>query len=151
MVRETYSRLMPHSRAIATTESPARRRRRNSARGAHEELDIQLDTQRLEFGAFGVEPALCQYSLFAAHQIPQTRDEILKLRSIGAPKDKWESTRLLFVPFTPSDITTFVAQTIERWLHIGLAAAILGLWQIGYNLTDIDSAFMAVGTASRSV
>ena len=61
--------------------------------------------------------------------------------SIGAPKDKWESTRLHFVPFTPSDIATFVADTTERWLPIGLAAVILGLWQIGYRLTDIDAAF----------
>ncbi len=114
---------------------------RAAARGAHEELGIQLDTRSLEFGAFGVEPTLCQYSLFSAHRIPQTRDDILKLRSVGAPKDKWESTRLLFVPFTPGDVSAFVSQTKERWLPIGLAAVILGLWQIGYSLADIEAAF----------
>lgn len=114
---------------------------RVAARGADEELGIHLDAQSLEFGAFGVEPTLCQYSLFAAQRIPQTRDEILKLRSVGAPKDKWESTRLLFVPFTPNDIAAFVTDTTERWLPIGLAAVIMGLWQIGYSLTEIDAAF----------
>jgi len=123
---------------------------RAAVRGAHEELGIQLDTQSLEFGAFGVEPTLCQYSLFAAHHISQTRDDILKLRGVGAPKDKWESTQLLFVPFAPEDVATFVAQTKEQWLPIGLAAIILGLWQIGYSLADIEAAFSAVNSENRS-
>jgi hypothetical protein len=122
---------------------------RAAARDAHEELGIQLDTQSLEFGAFGVESTLCQYSLFAAHRISQTRDDILKLRSVGAPKDKWESSRLLFVPFAPTDVAIFVAQTKEQWLPIGLAAIILGLWQIGCSLADIEAAFSAVNSANR--
>jgi hypothetical protein len=123
---------------------------RAAARGAHEELGIQLDTRSLEFGAFGVEPTLCQYSLFAANRIAQTRDDILKLRSVGAPKDKWESTALLFVPFTPNDVAAFVAQTKERWLPIGLAAVILGLWQIGNSLLEIEAAFSTTGAVKRS-
>jgi hypothetical protein len=117
---------------------------RAAARGAYEELGIRIDVQNLEFGAFGVEPTLCQYSLFAAQRISQTRDDILKLRSVGAPKDKWESVRLIFVPFTPDDWAAFVADTRERWLHIGLAAGVLGLWQVGYSLAEIDAAFSRV-------
>jgi transcriptional regulator with XRE-family HTH domain len=122
---------------------------RAAARGAHEELGIQFDAQSLEFGAFGFEPTLCQYSLFATHRISQTRDDILKLRGFGAPKDKWESSRLLFVPFAPEDVAIFVAQTKEQWLPIGLAAIILGLWQVGYSLAVIEAAFSAINSANR--
>lgn len=123
---------------------------RAAARGAYEELGIRIDFQKLEFGVFGVEPTLCQYSLFAAQRIPQTRDDILKSRSIGVPKDKWESTRLVFVPFTPDEFAAFVADTHERWLHIGLAAAILGLWQVGHSLAEIDAAFSIVTQSNGS-
>jgi|GEM_PF-6973806 len=123
---------------------------RAAARGAYEELGIRIDFQKLEFGAFGVEPTLCQYSLFAAQRILQTRDDILKLRSIGAPKDKWESIRLVFVPFTPDEYAAFVADTYERWLHIGLAAGILGLWQVGHSLAEIDAAFSIVTQSNSS-
>ena len=91
-----------------------------------------------------------RHALLAAHHVSQTRDDILKLRGVGAPKDKWERTRLLFVPFAPEDVAIFVAQTQEQWLPIGLAAIILGRWQIGNSLADIEVAFSAVYSANRS-
>lgn len=114
---------------------------RSALRGAHEELGIELDAKELEFGAFGVEPTLCQYSLFGAQRLQLTRDEIMRLRNFGIPKDKWESSHLIFVPYEPEQLAAFVVETWDRWLHIGLAAVILSLWHMGHSLDDIDAAF----------
>lgn len=114
---------------------------RAASRGAHEELGIELSAHDIEFGAFGVQPDLCQYSLLGAHRLAYTKDEVLKLRSFGVPKDKWESSRLHFVPYDPDAVAQFAIVHQEQWVHIGLAAVVLSLWQMGHSLGEIDSAF----------
>jgi len=115
---------------------------RCALRGAQEELGLVLNPEEVEFTAFGVEPNLCQYSLFGWCQVNETRSEVEELRTLAIPKDKWENRNLLFVPCKPESVARFVFSNKERWLVFGLVAILLSLFQTGYTKSQVEQAFL---------
>lgn len=114
---------------------------RCALRGAQEELGVVLQTQDLEFTAFGVHTTLCQYSLIGWCCINESAEEVQNLYSLAIPKDKWENRRLHFVPCNPTSIARFVTDHREDWFSVGLGSVVLSLFQMGYDKREIERAF----------
>lgn len=110
-------------------------------RGAQEELGVELKPGKVEFTAFGVYPRYCQYSLIGWSEIDETQVEIERLYSLGIPKDKWENSKLYFIPCKPEEIANFVVSRWDKWFPIGLAAVVLSLFQQGFSPREVDNAF----------
>jgi hypothetical protein len=118
---------------------------RCALRGAQEELGVVLDIKDMIFTAFGVHPEFCQYSLLGTAYVKETKDEVIALRALAIPKDKWENRQLLFVRFTPDDVARFLISTLDRWHPWGLATVVLSLFT-EYDKEVVDKAFWRART-----
>jgi hypothetical protein len=55
---------------------------------------------------------------------PFTFDEIMRRRSVGTPKDEWETKRLHAVEFFPQDIVEFTSSHERRFSPFALIAIV---------------------------
>ncbi|MEV4889742.1 hypothetical protein AB0K48_10175 [Nonomuraea sp. NPDC055795] len=120
---------------------------RCAMRAAQEELGLDLAIDELTFNAFGVEPALCQYSLLGCVHVSESKDEVQERWSLGTAKDKWESKNLIFVAHKPREVAEYVQATMSRWSSIGLATIVLSLYSSGYSHEAVRAKFDNVFTA----
>ena len=84
---------------------------RTAVRGVAEELGIEISPDQVKFLSFGANAVLCEYALCGVVYTDQTEEEILRVRSLGVPKDKWESQKLYFMPFIPETVARFMTSS----------------------------------------
>lgn len=111
-------------------------------RGIQEEIGLSVDIKDIEFTTFGVYPPWCQYKIIGWSELKETKNEVEYIHSIAVAKDKWENNRLIFVPCNPKAIAKFIFETKDRWYDIGLACAVLSLFQVGHSHKEIHQAFL---------
>jgi hypothetical protein len=112
---------------------------RAGIRGFHEELNLDVTSNQIQYTTFGVHEGLCQYSLIGFSRVDYTWDEVIKLHPL-AP-DGWEN-KLVPIPFDPKSVASFVISHWNEWFPIGLAAVVLSLLQAGYPQKEVDAAFL---------
>lgn len=83
---------------------------RTAVRGIIEELGVEVHPDDIKFLSFGVNAVICEYALCGVVQVNYTENDIIRIRSLGTPKDRWENQKLHFVSFTPNDISDFIAK-----------------------------------------
>jgi hypothetical protein len=100
---------------------------RTAVRGLAEELGLEISPDQVKFLSFGANAVLYEYALCGAVYVDQTEGEILKTRSLGIPKDKWENQKLHFVPFKPEAVAEFITKN-KPWSPFAIACAIHALF-----------------------
>jgi hypothetical protein len=81
---------------------------RTAIRGTAEEIGIELDRDEITWLSFGTNAVLCEYGMIGVAHSDFTADEMLRYRSVGLLKDRWESARLHSVRWEPGTVATFV-------------------------------------------
>jgi hypothetical protein len=115
---------------------------RTAIRGAAEELGLELAPEDITFISFGANAVLCEYALCGIAYTNATRKDLEHLRAIGVPKDKWESQRLHFVPWTPEEIAQFIA-THGPWSPWTIVTTVHALMD-AFPIKRIDKAFASI-------
>lgn len=100
---------------------------RTAVRGLAEELGLEISPDQVKFLSFGANAVLCEYALCGVIYVEQTEEEILKIRSLGVPKDKWESQKLHFVPFKPEAVAEFMVRN-KPWSPFAVVCTIHALF-----------------------
>lgn len=79
-----------------------------SARGAKEELGIDIAPDTVTFLALGVHKTTMDPDLLGMVQVPYTASEIAGSMRDGLPRDRWESVGLEFHDFNPAPVARFL-------------------------------------------
>lgn len=108
---------------------------RTAVRGAAEELGIELAPEQIEFLSFGANAVLCEYGLIGIAHVSLTADQVISARSLGIPKDRWESNALHAVRFDPKSVAEFVKEH-SPWSPFAIVAAVHSLvYEFGWEKT----------------
>lgn len=89
--------------------------------------------------SFGANAVLCKYALCGVVEVEQTEAELVRLRNLGVPKDRWESQKLHFVPFTPEEVARFMAKN-KPWSPLAVVCAVHALLD-RYGAQRLEKAF----------
>jgi len=100
---------------------------RTAVRGIAEELGIEVEPDRIRFLSFGANAVLCEYALCGVVYVDCTAEELLRIRSLGVPKDRWESQKLHFVPFRPEAVAEFMARN-KPWSPFAVVCTVHALY-----------------------
>jgi len=109
---------------------------RAAARGANEELGIDLDEKCIHFLGYGIDTEFYQWNIIGYAEIPETAKNVKSLISRGA-SGKWESTQLLFENFTSKNIAKLMINE-NMWATAKVALYWTAVNQLGKN--DINRA-----------
>ncbi|MGB9793379.1 MAG: hypothetical protein ACPLTR_12530 [Thermacetogeniaceae bacterium] len=112
---------------------------RTAVRGIAEELGIEVSPDQVKFLSFGANAVLCEYALCGVVHVDQTENEILQIRSLGVPKDKWESQKLHFVEFKPEPVAEFMSKN-RPWSPFAVVCAVHALID-SYGRERLERAF----------
>lgn len=100
---------------------------RTAIRGIAEELGIEVSPEQVKFLSFGANAVLCEYALCGVTYTTHSSHAIQEIRSLGIPKDRWESQRLHFVPFEPKAVIEFMS-THKPWSPFAVVCTIHALY-----------------------
>lgn len=115
---------------------------RTAVRGIAEELGIEVSTDQIRFLSFGANAVICEYALCGVVHIDQTADDLLRIRNLGVPKDRWESQKLHFVPFQPEAVAEFMARN-KPWSPFAIVCAVHALYD-HYGGVKLEKAFRGI-------
>jgi len=93
-----------------------------AARGATEELNIDLRPSDIRFLTFGFETIHYQWVLLGMARVNFTAAQIQERRTTGA-KDKWENKTLHYIPFNVQAVVDFVLNH-SPWTPFGLVCVL---------------------------
>ncbi len=91
-------------------------------RGAHNELNIQISEDELQFFTLGVDTRYYSYLLTGlVRSKTYTRDDIIARRTQGS-KERWETDHLYFLPLNAESIAKSMSEIskIEKWSPVSI-------------------------------
>lgn len=112
---------------------------RTAVRGIAEELGIEVRPEQVKFLSFGANAVLCEYALCGVVYVDHTSKDILEIRSLGIPKDRWENQQLHFANFSPKDVASFMASH-KPWSPFGVVCTVHALYD-AFGPTALTEAF----------
>jgi hypothetical protein len=119
-------------------------------RGLAEEVGIPLAPTELTWLSFGANSYLCEFALIGRIDTRFTLEEILRRRSVGTPKDKWETKRLHAVEIAPGDIVAFLSSPERRFSPFALIAVVHTLIrEFGFAATEAAFAGARVNVSQQ--
>lgn len=95
-----------------------------AARGVEEELGAPLGPGELTWLSFGANAKLCEFALIGRVDTRFTFDELQRRRSVGWPKDSWESKRLHPIDFQPESVAEFLSDDARVFSPFALIAIV---------------------------
>lgn len=83
-------------------------------RGLSEELALDQRATDINFLSFGVDTLLGHWALLGFTKTQKTKHDLIVARSQGV-RDKWENSRIAFVPFNLDEVISYILNANRPW------------------------------------